>query len=134
VEATQATDGHADRQAVLATMQALFAGIASRDREAIRATLLPEAVLVHAYDGKIIHRTVAETVASVQPGTSQLEERTHNTVVLVDHDIAMVWAPYVFCFDGVPHHEGTNIFSFVKQPDGRWLISGLTDNGRTLAG
>ena len=85
-------------------------------------------------DGKIIHRTVAETVASVQPGTSQLEERTHNTVVLVDHDIAMVWAPYVFCFDGVPHHEGTNIFSFVKQPDGRWLISGLTDNGRTLAG
>lgn len=114
-------------------MQALFEGIANRDRDRIRATLLPEAVLVHAYDGKIIRRTVAETVEGVPPGTSQLEERTHNTVVLVDQDIAMVWAPYVFYFDGVAHHEGTNIFSFVKQPDGRWLISGLTDNGRTLA-
>ncbi|KAB5578622.1 hypothetical protein GE09DRAFT_557127 [Coniochaeta sp. 2T2.1] len=59
-------------------------------------------------------------------------------VVLVDHDIAMVWTPY-----WVKHNEklqsiGTNCFTLVKHlkdglgPDGEWLLVGMTDTGRPL--
>jgi hypothetical protein len=63
-------------------------------------------------------------------GTSTLEERIHDPLVRVDHDIAMAWTPYDFFVDGELDPGGTNIVSFLKI-DGRWLISGIADNGRT---
>ena len=121
------------RKAIEATVRALLDAIANRDKDALRAAFMPEALLVHSRDGAISTRTVQQLVDSLPGGTSQLEERVHDTLTRIDDDIAVVWAPYEFRYDGVVHHEGTNILSLMRQPDGRWLISGVTDNGRSAA-
>jgi hypothetical protein len=120
-----------DEQAVLATMKALFDAITNRDKEGMRATFLPDGTAVHSRDGVLTTRRLVDIPDSMPGGTAVLEERVHDVQVRIDHDIAMVWAPYEFYFDDVLHHAGTNILSFMKQPDGRWLICGVTDNGRS---
>jgi hypothetical protein len=122
-----------DRQAVLAVMQALFDGIANRDKDAMRATMMPDGTAVHSRDGVITVERLGDLPDRMPGGTAQMQERALSTLVRVDHDVAMVWAPYVFLVDGEVHHEGTNVFGFMKQSDGRWLISGFTDNGRSVA-
>ncbi|KAH8809361.1 hypothetical protein F5884DRAFT_795431 [Xylogone sp. PMI_703] len=51
-------------------------------------------------------------------------------VVLVDHDIAMVWTPYWFKRNGELTHVGTNCFTLAKYPAEGWKIVGMTDTGR----
>ncbi|RFU27278.1 hypothetical protein B7463_g9045, partial [Scytalidium lignicola] len=51
-------------------------------------------------------------------------------VVLVDHDIAMVWTPYWFKNNGQLTHVGTNCFTLAKDPVEGWKIVGMTDTGR----
>jgi hypothetical protein len=48
--------------------------------------------------------------------------------VRVDHDLAMVWAPFEFLMDGTPDHCGTDLFNLVNI-DGKWLIAGIADTG-----
>lgn len=120
----------ADRRAIEAALRAFFDALANRDKEGMLAAFMPGGLAVHSRDGMIFTRTFQEIVDAMPDGTQQLEERIHDTFIRIDRDIAVVWAPYEFYYDDVLHHEGTNILSFMRQPDGRWLISGVTDNGR----
>lgn len=119
-----------EEQAVLATLQAFLDAIPDRDHQAMRARLLPDGGATHARDDTVTHTRLSAVPDRIKPGTERLEERIHDPLVRVDHDIAMVWAPYDFLVDGEVHHRGTNIVSFLKV-DGQWLISGIADNGRT---
>jgi hypothetical protein len=127
-------DGSSDEdlQAVMATLRALFDSIANRDKEGMRATLMPEGLGVHSRDGAIMLRPLGKLPDSMPDGTAQMEERVHDVLVKIEREVAVVWAPYNFFYDGVLHHEGVNVISFMKQPDGRWLISGVTDSGRAV--
>jgi hypothetical protein len=66
-------------------------------------------------------------------------EGGREVVVLVDHDIAMVWTPYWFKHNGALTHIGTNCFTLAKHPldakgiKGEWKIVGMTDTGRCLS-
>jgi hypothetical protein len=63
-------------------------------------------------------------------------EGGRDVVVLVDHDIAMVWTPYWFKTNGALTHVGTNCFTLVKHPressrmSEGWKVVGMTDTGR----
>lgn len=63
-------------------------------------------------------------------------EGGREVVVLVDHDIAMVWTPFWFKRNGSLTHVGTNCFTLVKHPtnpsgtNGEWKVVGMTDTGR----
>jgi hypothetical protein len=118
-----------EEEAILATLHALLDAIAARDAAVMREVLMPEGVSTHVRDGKILHVRFEDLPSRWTAGTVQAEERIGEPLILVDEDIAVVWAGYDVYVDGEAHHWGTNIVSFCKQ-DGRWRISGIADNGR----
>jgi hypothetical protein len=114
---------------VLVPIHAMFDGMAARDAAAIRASALPAAELVLMRDGKPTRMTIdtfADHVA--KPATTHIEERIHDPLVRIDHDLAMVWAPFEFLVDGKPDHCGTDLFVLVRT-DGNWLIASIADTG-----
>jgi hypothetical protein len=120
---------HAQDSAVLAPIDALFAGMTRRDPDAIKAAALPGTVLVLMREGKPEQMTIeafADHVA--KPSHSRIEERIHQPLIRVDHDLAMVWAPFEFLVDGKPDHCGTDLFNLVHT-GGKWLIAGIADTG-----
>jgi hypothetical protein len=119
-----------EEQAVLSPVTALFEGMAKRDAEAIKKPLLTGGTMVLMRDGKptqITFEAFATLVA--KPGTTRIEERIHDPLVRIDHDLAVVWAPFEFFEDGKVVHCGTDLFNLVRT-DGKWLIASVADTGR----
>lgn len=118
------------QQPVLAPIHALFDGMAHRDAAAIRAPLLSGGSLTLMREGKPLQMTFeafAQRVA--QPAPTRVEERIHQPLVRIDHDLAVVWAPFDVLVDGKEDHCGTDLFSLVRQ-NGQWLIASIADTGR----
>ena len=119
-----------DEQAVLAPIHAMFAGMSKRDAAAIKAPTLPGGTMVLMRDGKPTQMTFDDFAARVgKPGTTQIQERIHDPLVRIDHDLAMVWAPFEFLVDGKVDHCGTDLFTLART-DGQWIIASVADTGR----
>ena len=119
-------------QAVLAPIQAMFAGMSARDAAAIKKPTLPGGVMVLMRDGKPAQMTFEDFATRVgKPGanTKKIEERIHDPLVKIDNDLAVVWAPFDFLVDGKVDHCGTDLFNLVRQ-DGQWLIASVADTSR----
>jgi hypothetical protein len=126
--ATPAPSG--TEQAVLAPVQALFAGMAHRDAAAIRAPLLPGGSLTLMRDGKPVRMSFDDFAARAgKPGATRIEECIQHPLVRIDHDLAVVWAPFEFLSDGKVDHCGTDLFSLVRV-NGEWRIAAIADTGR----
>lgn len=118
-----------DKTAVLATVQAFFDTMASRDVEGARRVLMPEGRFYSTrdQDGQIAVRASAvedylKTLAGRKPDN---RERIWSPDVRVHGPIASVWTPYDFWADRKFSHCGIDIFDLVKTAEG-WKISGLT--------
>jgi hypothetical protein len=119
-----------DEQAVLAPIQAMFAGMSARDAAAIRKPTLPGGVMVLMRDGKPVQMTFEDFATRVgKPGTTKMEERIHDPLIKIDNDLAVVWAPFDFYVDGKVSHCGTDLFNMVRQ-DGEWRIASVADTSR----
>jgi hypothetical protein len=119
-----------EQQAVLTPIMALFDGMAKRDADAIRKPLLTGGTMVLMRDGKPAQMTFDAFADRVgKPGTTHIEERIHHPLVKIDHDLAVVWAPFEFLVDGKVDHCGTDLFNLVRT-DGKWLIASVADTGR----
>lgn len=118
-----------EEDAVLAPVRALFDGMAKRDAAAIKASAISGATMVLMRDGKPTQMTVEAFADRVgKPGKTQIEERIHDPLVRIDHDLAVVWAPFDFLADGKVDHCGTDLFNVVRV-DGKWLIASVADTG-----
>ncbi|WHU04069.1 hypothetical protein [Sphingomonas sp. NIBR02145] len=125
----------AEAAAVLAPINAMFAGLAAHDGAAILAQTRPEGgatVAVEKPDGSraIRHLSWADFAGGIKPGPEKLEERISTPAIEVDGDIAMVWAPYVFLIDGKAHHCGINHFDLLRE-NGSWKVLNVTWSQRT---
>jgi hypothetical protein len=123
-------NGSDEQKAVLTAVRTLLDTIARRDKEGMRQLLVPEGCAIQSRDHRVAHTGLGDFPQLMPGGTARLEERIYNPRVLIDDDIAMVWAHYDFLVDGEVHHWGTNILSLVKQ-QGQWRVCAVTDNGRT---
>ena len=120
----------AEQQAVLAPIMQLFDGMAKRDAAAIKKPLLSGGTMVLMRDGKPSQMTFEDFADRVgKPGTTQIQERIHDPLVRIDHDLAVVWAPFEFLVDGKVDHCGTDLFNVVRT-DGKWVIASIADTGR----
>jgi Putative lumazine-binding len=111
-----------DEAAVLVPVQAMFDEMAHRDAAAIKAPWLPGGVLVVVRDGVLSQLTVefwANRVAT--SGAKHIEEPIYDPEVHIDHDLALIWAPFNFLIDGKPDHCGMDLFS-LNQKNGKWQI------------
>ncbi|UGB37472.1 nuclear transport factor 2 family protein [Frateuria soli] len=113
----------------LEPVHAFFDAMARHDRAAMRAQVLPAGTATLMREGKPVQLTLGDFVDGVKPGKERIEERIGTPQLLVDHDLAMVWAPYTFLLDGKPHHCGTDVFNLVRV-EGRWRIAAIADNSR----
>jgi hypothetical protein len=119
-----------DEQAVLAPIQAMFAGMSARDAAAIKKPTLPNGVMVLMRDGKPTQMTFEDFATRVgKPGKQQIEEKIHDPLVRIDNDLAVVWAPFDFLIDGKVSHCGTDLFNLVRE-NGEWRIASVADTSR----
>ena len=122
----------AQDSAVLAPINAMFQGMTERNPAAIQAVALPGTVLILMRDGKPEQMTIEVFAEHLnKPSKTHIEERIHDPLVRIDHDLAMVWAPFEFLVDGKPDHCGTDLFNLVHT-EGKWLIAGIADTGSKL--
>ncbi len=120
----------AEQQAVLAPITQLFDGMSKRDAAMIKKPLLSGGMMVLMRDGKPTQMTFEDFADRLgKPGTTQIQERIHDPLVRIDHDLAVVWAPFEFLVDGKVDHCGTDLFNVVRA-DGQWVIASVADTGR----
>lgn len=120
----------ADEQAVMVPITQMFDGMSKRDAATIKKPLLAGGSMVLMRDGKPTQMTFDDFAARVgKPGTTQIQERIHDPLVRIDHDLAVVWAPFEFLADGKVDHCGTDLFNLVRV-DGNWMIASVADTGR----
>lgn len=120
----------AEQQAVLAPIAQLFDGMAKRDAATIKQPLLSGGTMVLMRDGKPSQMTFEDFAERLgKPGTTRIEERIHDPLVRIDHDLAVVWAPFEFLVDGKVDHCGTDLFNLVRTDD-KWIIASVADTGR----
>ena len=120
----------AEQQAVMAPITQMFDGMAKRDAATIKKPLLSGGTMVLMRDGKPTRMTFEDFANLVgKPGTTQIQERIHDPLVRIDHDLAVVWAPFEFLVDGKVDHCGTDLFNLVRV-DGAWVIASVADTGR----
>jgi len=121
-----------EEDAVLAPINAMFAGMAARDAAAIKLPAIPGATMVLMRDGKPSQMTIeafADRVGKPSPNGKPIAERIHDPLIKIDNDLAVVWAPFDFYADGKVDHCGTDLFNLVRT-DGKWLIASVADTGR----
>lgn len=123
----QAKDTYsAPQREALGAVDALFAAMAKHDVDASRRLILPGASFVVVLpDGTV----------KIEPDTGYLEtlgkhkevfrERIWEAQVMVQGNLAQVWAPYDFHLDGKLSHCGIDSFSLVRGPGG-WRIAGIS--------
>jgi len=120
----------AEQQAVLAPIAQLFDGMERRDAATIKKPLLSGGTMVLMRDGKPSQMTFEDFADRVgKPGTTHIQERIYDPLVRIDHDLAVVWAPFEFLVDGKVDHCGTDLFNLVRT-DGKWVIASVADTGR----
>lgn len=115
---------------VLEPIHRFFDAFGRQDKAGMLAVVAPNIQITSVQNGAL-HRLsiegLADTIAAHR-GAS-LAERIHDPKVHIDHDLAVVWAPYRFSLNGHVDHCGTDVFTLGKI-DGRWLIIGVSDNER----
>jgi hypothetical protein len=118
----------ADRAAVLAVVDRLFAALGRRDRAALLAEVVPEGRATANLLGasrRVITSAWPEFADRLAGGTERLAERLVEPHVHVAGDIAMIWSRYEFDIDGRFSHCGIDHFDLVRM-DGRWRVLNLT--------
>jgi hypothetical protein len=133
--AAHAQKASAETQAVKQTITAFFDGMRRGDSLAVRRTLAPAAVF-HTFGEKPGQPTTLE-IESINgflkavgtPHAQIWDERVQFERVLIDTNLASVWAPYEFYLGSKFSHCGYDSFQLVKLADG-WKIAHVIDTRR----
>lgn len=125
----------ADRAAILAPVDAVFAAIAAHDGAAVLANTWGSGgatIAAEREDGTRAVRqlTWAQLSEGIAQGTDVAEERLGDTILRVDGEVAMVWGRYTFRIDGKVHHCGMDHFQLTRV-EGAWKITSLAWSLRT---
>lgn len=123
----QAKETHTVTQReVLGTVDALFDAMAKHDVDASRKLILPGASFVVVKpDGVVAMEHDTNYLDSLAKHKEAFRERIWNAQVMVQGDIAQVWAPYDFHLDGKLSHCGIDSFSMVRTANG-WHVAGVS--------
>ena len=108
-----------DNVDALRTVQEFNNCIAKGDKTPMLALILPDGGATLHRPPHIIHTNLAADRIPLDGSMGQLEQRIHDTKVLVADEVAMVWMPNKFYLNRKMVHEGTSVMSLLKV-DGKY--------------
>lgn len=125
----------ADSIGAMKAADAVMAAIGKKDEATLKALILPQALLLsqrYAADGtvKTAIRTRDEWMAGLMTLKGTPSERMADPRLLIQHDLAHVWAPYTFDIDGKRSHCGIDSLGLARI-DGQWRITSMTWTAET---
>ena len=138
VKGTGLPPQESEEAAVMAALNAWFAGIDAADAEAIRRQIRMEGgggatVAAVRADGtrSVRHLSWDQYLAGVKPGGPRLRERfSGRPAIEVDGDIAMVWGDFTLSVDGRQATCGVDHFDLIRE-NGTWRVQNVTWSQRT---
>jgi hypothetical protein len=124
----------ADRAAVMAPLDALFAAFEAGDASAMLAQVYPDGRVTASGtrgDGVSSLRQMSWTqfAGRVTPERA-FQERISDPTIAIDGDIALVWAPFVVRVGGRVVNCGYDHFDLVRE-NGNWKVMNLTFSSNT---
>ena len=136
IPAANAQKAPSETAAVQQTITAFFDGMRRGDSTAVRRTLAPAAVF-HGFAGQPGQPPTLE-IESISgflravgtPHPAVWDERVTFERVLIDANLASVWAPYEFYLGSKFSHCSYDSFQLVKLAGG-WKIAHIIDTRRT---
>ncbi len=132
---TNNLDAQTAEDSVKAVVKQLFEGMKNSDASMIRSAFADSAILQSIgrnKEGKIIIQNdkvneFAKSISELKKGAA--DEQIVFESIKIDGQLAMVWAPYKFYFDGKFSHCGIDSFQLVFI-NGQWKIQYLIDTRR----
>jgi Domain of unknown function (DUF4440) len=134
---TALSQGYAQsaEDSVKAAVNQLFTAMKDANPSLLQASFADSAILqtiMAGKDEKTVVRTeavreFADAIGKLAKGTA--DERIRFDVVRIDGDLAMVWAPYSFYYNGTLHHCGVDSFQLIRM-NGTWKIQYIIDTRR----
>jgi hypothetical protein len=114
----------------MAIVDAALTAVNTNNAALLQKVMLPTATIVaqnYGPDGMLKTRvlSVADMVKSFAAPDRHVDERIHAPVVLVQRELAHVWAPYTLDYNGKRLHCGVDSFGLAKV-DGVWKLTSLT--------
>jgi hypothetical protein len=125
----------ADSVGVMAALDGMLNAMRTRNADALRAVFHPNArmtLLRPAQDGstQVMVLSGAQFVdAATNPQGPILDEPIRNPRLLIDGDLATIWAEYQVRIDGKVSHCGYDAFQMVRVA-GSWKILNVSDTFR----
>ena len=133
--AAKAQKAPSETEAVKQTVTAFFDGMRRGDSTAVRRTLAPAAVF-HTFSNqpsqpaKLEIESISGFLKSVgTPHPEIWDERVQFERILIDANLASMWAPYEFYLGNKFSYCGYDSFQLVKLADG-WKIAHVIDTRR----
>lgn len=130
--AAQQTASHDE---VVAVVQRFFDGMRAKDTTALRALVHSSARLLGTGPSREGQLRVDEVPMDrffqmVGSAPGKLDEKIWDPEVRIDGDLATVWTPYAFYYDGNFSHCGVDSFQLARTAEG-WKIVQIADTRRT---
>ena len=116
-----------ERDAVAAAVTGFMDAIASDDKTLLALHMIPEAMIfIHNQmdpeNPRVDVVPVAQHLERWAARTGDYEENMRYDVVEVSGDMAQVWGPYSFTYNGTLTHCGVNSISLVRGKNGMWKV------------
>jgi len=120
-----------DEDLIKSTVNQLFDGMKNADSLSIRKSFSKNAVLqTITKNGEVKSENLRDFAISISKAVKQsLDERITFSNILVDGNLASVWTPYEFYYQGKFSHCGVNSFQLVKA-NNEWKIQYIIDTRR----
>ncbi len=124
-----------DSIAIVKTIQVFFNGMESYDTVKINTTIDSSIFLYSIMKNKneesiLTNETKQEFYRQIiSLKGKNYQEKIVSYEIKQDANMAIVWAPYEFIFEGNFSHCGVNVFTMIKSRE-TWKILGITDTRR----
>lgn len=116
---------------IKASINSLFDGMKTSDSTKITNAFSKTAVLqTIAKNGDVKNENIKDFAVSISKAVKgSLDERVTFSNILIDGNLASVWTPYEFYYQGKFSHCGVNSFQLVKT-NNEWKIQYIIDTRR----
>jgi hypothetical protein len=129
----QATQSASDTRGALAAVERMFEGMRTADSAMVRSVFAAGArfamVDTRSTPAAIRFDTVGGWIAAIATSNRAWDEQIYDVQVLVDGNIAQVWAPYTFYLDKQVRHCGVNAIDLLRDGEG-WKVTQVADTRR----